>query len=65
MEPGVTVTGKLEKEKQSQVWRMPIVIGIIAVFVLAVAGGIWQFYRKCQMPAFDTPENRVLCECYM
>ena len=46
MEPGVTVTGKLEKEKRSQVWRMPIVIGIIAVLVLAIAGGIWQFYVR-------------------
>jgi adenylate cyclase len=46
MEPGVTVAGKPEKEKRSQVWRGPILIGICGVLVLAVAVGIWQFYMR-------------------
>ena len=46
MEPGVTVTGKPKKEKRSQVWRGPILIGICGVLVLAVTVGIWQFYMR-------------------
>ena len=43
MEPRVTVAGEPEKEKRSPVRRMPILVGALAVLVLAVAVGIWQF----------------------
>jgi adenylate cyclase len=44
MEPRVTVAGELEPEKRSPMKRMPILVGITALVVLAVAVGIWQFY---------------------
>jgi len=44
MEPRVTVAGEPEKEKRSPVRRMPILVGAVAVLVLAVAVGVWQFY---------------------
>ena len=44
MEPRVTVAGEPEKEKRSPVRQMPILFGAVAVLVLAVAVGIWQFY---------------------
>ena len=46
MDPRVTVKGKLEEEKPSPVRRTPILVGIGAVLVLAVAVGIWQFYTR-------------------
>ncbi|MHC5074639.1 MAG: adenylate/guanylate cyclase domain-containing protein, partial [Planctomycetota bacterium] len=46
MDPRVTVKGKLEKEKPEPVRRKPIVVGVAAVLVLAVAVGIWQFYMR-------------------
>jgi adenylate cyclase len=46
MEPRVTVGGKLEAEKPRPVRRMPILIGIVVVLVLAVAVGIRQFYMR-------------------
>jgi adenylate cyclase len=46
MDPRVTVSGKPEKEKRSPMKRRPIIIGIAAVLVLAIALGIWQFYMR-------------------
>jgi adenylate cyclase len=46
MEPRVTVAGEPERDKRSPVRRMPILIGAVAVLVLAVAAGIWQFYMR-------------------
>ena len=46
MEPRVTVAGEPEEENQAAFKRMPILIGAIAVIVVAVAIGIWQFYMR-------------------
>ena len=46
MEPRVTVAGVPEKEKRSPVRRMPILIGAVAVIVLTVAVGIWQYHMR-------------------
>ncbi len=46
MDPRVTVAGKLEEEKLAPVRRMPILVGVVVVLVLAVAVGIWQFYMR-------------------
>jgi TolB-like protein/class 3 adenylate cyclase/Flp pilus assembly protein TadD len=46
MEPRVTVSGKPVDEKPTGKRRMPILIGAIAVLVLAVAVGIWQYYMR-------------------
>ena len=65
MDPRVTVSGKPLDKKFSGKRRMPILIGIAAVLVLAVAIGIWQFYvhRPSVEPAskekipFSLPEK--------
>ena len=46
MDPRVTVKGKLEGEKPAPVRRMPILVGVVVVLVLALAVGIWQFYMR-------------------
>ena len=46
MEPRVTVAGEPEEEKPAPVRRMPILIGAVAVLLLAAAVGIWQFYMR-------------------
>jgi len=46
MEPRVTVSGKPIDKKFSGKRRMPILFGTIALFVLALAFGIWQFYAR-------------------
>ncbi|MHC4792215.1 MAG: adenylate/guanylate cyclase domain-containing protein [Planctomycetota bacterium] len=46
MEPRVTVAGEPEKDKRSPVRRMPILVGVAAVLVSAIAVGIWQFYMR-------------------
>ncbi len=45
MEPRVTVAGKSE-EKPAPVRRMPILVGVVAVLVLALAVGIWYFFMR-------------------
>jgi adenylate cyclase len=71
MEPRVTVAGEPEKEKRSPVRRMSILVGALAVLVLAVAVGIWQFYvrhpkgepaaiEKIAIPLSDKPFIAVL-----
>ena len=47
MDPRVTVSGKpVDKIKTTSKRRMPILIGVAAVFALAVAVGIWQFHMR-------------------
>ncbi len=46
MEPRVTVAGEPEKEKRPPMKRIPILVAIGAVVVLAVAVGIWQYYMR-------------------
>ena len=46
MEPRVTVAGEPEKEKRSPVRQKPIIVGAVAVLVLAVAVRVWQFYDR-------------------
>jgi adenylate cyclase len=53
MEPRVTISGKPEKEKASGLRRVPILAGIAAAVVLAVAVGIWLLYPKS--PKIDSP----------
>ena len=71
MEPRVTIAGELEKEKRSPARRMPILVGAVAIIVLAVALGIWQFYirrpsvepasvDKMTFPLPDKPSIAVL-----
>jgi adenylate cyclase len=65
MEPRVTVAGEPEKEKRLPVRRMPILFGAVAVLVLAVAVGVWQFYARrpsvepasVEKMAFPLPEK--------
>lgn len=42
----MTVKGKLEEDKPKPAKQTPTLVGIVIVFVLAVAVGIWQFYRQ-------------------
>jgi len=71
MEPRVTVTGETKEEKQAPARRMPILIGAVAILVLAAALGIWQFYlhrssiapatvEKMAYPLPDKPSIAVL-----
>ena len=53
MEPRVTISGKPEKEKASGLRRVPILAGIAAAVVLAVAVGIRLLYPKS--PKVDSP----------
>jgi TolB-like protein/class 3 adenylate cyclase len=71
MEPRVTVAGKSVDKKSVALQRMPILVGAVAVLVLAVAAGIWQFYvrrpsvepasvEKMAYPLPDKPSIAVL-----
>jgi adenylate cyclase len=65
MDPRVTVSGKPVYEKPAPIRRMSILAGAVAVLLLAVAVGIWQFYarRPTEEPAslekmvFSLPEK--------
>jgi len=46
MEPRVTITREPEEEKGSPMKRMPILVGAVAVFVLAVVVGVWYFFMR-------------------
>jgi hypothetical protein len=46
MDPRVTVSGKPVGEISSSIRRTPILVGTVAVLLLAVAEGIWQFYMR-------------------
>ncbi len=46
MEPRVTVAGKPVNKRPAALQRLPILIGAVAVLVLTVAAGIWQFYVR-------------------
>jgi adenylate cyclase len=71
LQPRVTVAGEPEREKPAVSRRMPILIGAVAVLVLVIAVGIWQFYvrrpsvepaseEKMTFPLPDTPSIAVL-----
>ena len=71
LQPRVTVAGEPEREKPAVSRRMPILIGAVAVLVLVVSVGIWQFYgrrpsvepaseEKMAFPLPDTPSIAVL-----
>ena len=61
----MTVAGEPEKDNRSPLKRMPILIGIAAVIVLAIAVGIWQLYSRrptiepasVEKMAFPLPEK--------
>jgi len=44
MDPRVTVGGKAIYKKPAALRRKPILVGVVAVLLLAAAVGIWQFY---------------------
>ncbi len=46
MDPRVTFAGKPAGKKYAAFRRMPILVGVVAVLVLAVGLGIWQFYMR-------------------
>jgi len=71
MDPRVTVSGKPVGEKSSSMRRTPILVGAVAVFLLAVAVGIWQFYmhrppvepavvKEMASPLVENPSIAVL-----
>jgi len=71
MEPRVTVAKKPKEKKSVPMWRTPILVGAIAVLMLAVAAGIRQFYmqrpvaepasvEKMAYPLPDKPSIAVL-----
>jgi TolB-like protein/class 3 adenylate cyclase/Tfp pilus assembly protein PilF len=71
MEPRVTVAGKPVDKKPAALQQMPILVGAVAVLMLAVAAGIWQFYlrrtpvepasvEKMAYPLPDKPSIAVL-----
>ena len=46
LQPRVTVSGKPVDKKSAAIRRTPILVGAVAVIVVAVAVGIWQFYIR-------------------
>ena len=71
MEPRVTIAGEPKSEKLAPMRRKAIFVGAIAVIVVAVAVGIWQFYigrpsvksasvEKMAYPLPDEPSIAVL-----
>ena len=65
MEPRVTVAGEPEKNIRPPMNKLPILIGISAVVVLAIVVGIWQLYSRrptiepasVEKMAFPLPEK--------
>jgi TolB-like protein/class 3 adenylate cyclase len=60
MEPRVTVSGKSLGKKIAGKRRMPILIGVAAVVVIAVTVGIWQFYKGRTSVEPASVENMAL-----
>ena len=46
LDPRVTVSGKSLDKKPAPIRRMPVLVGAVVVFALAVVVGIWQFYMR-------------------
>ena len=46
LDPRVTVSGKPLDKKPAPIRRRPIVIGAVAVLMVAIVMGIWQFYMR-------------------
>jgi TolB-like protein/class 3 adenylate cyclase len=59
MEPRVTVAGKSE-EKPAPVRRMPILVGVAAVLVLAVAVGIWYLFMRPTKPSIEAASEEKM-----
>jgi adenylate cyclase len=57
MDPRVTVSGKPPDKKPAAIRRTPILLGAVAVLVLAVAAGIWQFYVRPMVKPASTEET--------
>ncbi len=53
MEPRVTVAGEQEKEKPTPLGRRPIITGVAALLVVAVATGIWYFFIRSTHPPIE------------
>jgi adenylate cyclase len=71
LDPRVTVSGKPVHKKSSPIRRMPVLVGVVILFVLALAAAIWQFYAhrptiepasedKMAYPLPDKPSIAVL-----
>jgi len=71
MEPRVTVAGEPDKKKPTSMRRKTIIAGAVAVLLVAVGVGIWQFYmhrpslepasvEKMAYPLPDNPSIAVL-----
>jgi TolB-like protein/class 3 adenylate cyclase len=54
MEPRVTVAEKPEEERPVPKRRIFILVGAVAVLVLAVAVGIWYFFMRTTQPPIET-----------
>jgi len=54
LQPRVTVAGEPEKEKPAPVRRRVILLGAVAVLVLAAAVGIWYFFMRSTQPPIET-----------
>jgi adenylate cyclase len=46
MEPRITISGKTVDEKTTKNRRIPILIGVTAVVLLAIAVSVWQYYMR-------------------
>lgn len=71
MQPRVTVAGEPEKEDTAKTRRKTIIVGAIAILMVAVVVGIWQYYMhrpsvelasvdKMTLPLPDKPSIAVL-----
>jgi adenylate cyclase len=54
MQPRVTVAEVQDKEKPAKVRRMPILVGVVAIIVLAVAVGVWYLIMRPTQPPMET-----------
>ena len=60
MQPRVTVAGEQEEERPVTERRVPILVGAVAMIVLAVAAGIWYFFmRPTQIPIETASVERM------
>ena len=58
MEPRVTVAESQSVKKEAPIRRMPVLVGIVTFFVMAIAVALWQFYMR--HPSVETaPEKKM------
>jgi len=60
MEPRVTVAGKPEEEKPAPGRRVTILVGVVAMLVLAVTVGIWYFFMRPTQPPIETTSGEKM-----